>query len=47
MDLETMIALMAAVLYRGHHAPRLSRDEEAGMAEAVRLARRLWEEVLK
>ncbi len=46
MDLDKMIALMAASLYRDM-SPAGSPDEDDGMKEAVRLARRLWKEVLK
>lgn len=43
MDLDEMIALMAASLY-DHETVY---GENAAMQRAVRQARRLWEEVLK
>jgi hypothetical protein len=46
MDLETLIALMAATLYKDVGEDRVP-DEDLGMSEAVRKARRLWQEVLK
>lgn len=46
MDLETTIALMAAALYRDMGTER-EPDEELGMKEAVRKAKRLWQEVSK
>jgi hypothetical protein len=46
MDYDTVIALMAAALYRDMGEERIP-DEDLGMAEAIRKARRLWTEVLK